>query len=144
LVADAGKLAAPAPAVPAQDASFLSALPPAQSAQPDVAVELYKLAAALSAEQSCAEPVALAAPMVLETLAGVQFLEPAVRQMQWPTAQPGLEAEVAQPQPRPVLQDEVQPQAAQPVSSLVLPKQTEQLASPPRAQLLRVAEQALV
>jgi hypothetical protein len=65
-VADAGKSAARALDVPARDASSLRALLPAQSAQPVVAAELYKLVAAPSAEQSCAEPVASAVPTAPE------------------------------------------------------------------------------
>jgi hypothetical protein len=76
-VEDAGKSAAPVLDVPARDASSLREFLPALSAQPVVAAELYKLAAAQSAEQSCAEPVASAVPAVPDV---VQFLEPAVRQ----------------------------------------------------------------
>jgi hypothetical protein len=53
-----------------------------------------------------------------------------------------LQAQAATPQPRAVLQDAAPSLAAQPVSSLLLRKQSGELASPLQAQPLGVAQQA--
>jgi len=141
LVADAGKFAALAPDVPAQDAwsrqqehSF------ALSALPGAVVEPYKLAAAPSVEQSSAEPAASEAQMPLGGPAAAQLLEPAVPRMPKRKARPEQDAEVEQPQP--VWQDATPPRTKQEVPSLVLPKLAGALASPPLEQPLRAAQQA--
>jgi hypothetical protein len=141
LVADAGKLAALAPDVPARDAwSRQQERSSALWALRGAVGEPYKPAAAPSVEQSSAEPAASEAQMLLGASAVAQLLEPAVPQTPKRKAQPEQEAEAAQPQP--VWQDATPPRTEQEVSSLVLPKLTGALASPPLEQPLRAAQQA--